>query len=142
MATVSIYLNFMGQAEDAFNFYKKVFNAEFDMGIMYFKDMPKEEGMPDLSEKEKNLVLHVSLPIIDGTHLYGSDMLESMGHKLLIGNNTTISLDLDSRAEADNLYSLLSEGSTQYVPMSEQFWGYWGVCLDKFGIRWMFNVMN
>lgn len=142
MAQVSIYLNFMGNAEEAFNFYKKVFNSEFDMPIARIGDMPAPEGAPQLPEAELKKVMHVSLPIIGGTRIMANDMLESMGHKLVVGNNTTINLELDSREEADRLYGLLSEGSTECMPMSEQFWGYWGVCLDKFGIRWMFNVMN
>jgi PhnB protein len=72
----------------------------------------------------------------------GTDMLESMGQKLVVGNNTTISLQLDSKKEADKLYSALSEGGSDKAPMRDEFWGYWGCCLDKFGIRWMFNVMN
>jgi len=72
----------------------------------------------------------------------GTDMLESMGHKLVVGNNTTINLEPDSKEEADRLYNLLSQGSTDCTPMTQQFWGYWGCCLDKFGIRWMFNFSN
>ena len=72
----------------------------------------------------------------------GTDMLESMGHTLMVGNNTTISLELDSRDEADRIYQVLSERGSDCVAPHEQFWGYWGVCLDRFGIRWMFNVPN
>lgn len=142
MGKVSIYLNFMGNADEAFNFYKKVFNTEFVQPIMYMKDVPMPEGTPELSEKDKNAVMHAALPILGGTVIMGTDMLESMGHKLVIGNNTTISLETDSKEEADRLYNALSEGATECAPMSQQFWGYWGVCLDRFGIRWMFNYFN
>ena len=62
--------------------------------------------------------------------------------KLKIGNNTTISLECDSKADADRIYSVLSQGSTESVAPHDEFWGYWGVCLDRFGIRWMFNITN
>jgi PhnB protein len=66
-------------------------------------------------------------------------MLESMGHELRIGNNVTINLEPDTREETERLYARLSEGSTESAPLVDQAWGYWGVCLDRFGIRWMFN---
>jgi PhnB protein len=142
MAKVSIYLNFQGNTEEAFNFYKSVFNTEFDSPIMHNKDIPAMEGMPAFSDEDKGKVMHVSLPIPGGISIMGTDMLESMGHKLVVGNNTTISLEPDSKEDADRLYNLLSQGSTECAPMSQQFWGYWGCCLDKFGIRWMFNFPN
>lgn len=142
MSTVAIYLNFMGQAESAFNYYKTVFGTEFSAPIMRMRDLPPNPNAPAMSEKDLNCVMHVALPIVGGTELMATDMLESMGQKLIVGNNTTISLQLDSRDEADRLYAALSDGGTDKAPMTEQFWGYWGCCLDRFGIRWMFNVMN
>jgi len=139
MAKVSIYLNFMGKTEDAFNFYKSVFKTEFATPVMYMKDMPAQPGMPALSEKDANSVMHVALPILAGTLLMGTDMLESMGHKLVVGNNVTISLEPDSKEETDRLFKALSEGGSDIAPMRDEFWGYWGCCLDKFGTRWMFN---
>lgn len=142
MAKSNIYLNFQGNAEEAFNVYKSVFQTEFSATMMRMGDMPQQEGMPQLSEKEQKMIMHVALPILGGTQIMGTDMLESMGHTLTIGNNTTISLELDSRDEADRIYAVLSEGGSDCVAPHEQFWGYWGVCLDRFGIRWMFNVPN
>ena len=142
MAHVSIYLNFMGNAEEAFTHYKKVFQTEFVMPIMRMTDIPNQEGMPPLSEAEKNRVMHVALPILGGTQLMGTDMLESMGHKLIEGNNVTISLNPDTKAEADRLYQELSKGGADAVAPHDEFWGYWGTCKDRFGIRWMFNVFN
>ncbi len=142
MSNVAIYLNFQGNAEEAFNHYKKVFGTEFSAPIMRIKDIPADPNAPKFSEKDLNCVMHVALPIVGGTQLMATDMLESMGQKLVVGNNTTISLQLDSKEEADRLFNALSEGSTECAPMSEQFWGYWGCCLDRFGVRWMFNVMN
>ena len=142
MSKIAIYLNFQGTAERAFTFYKSVFGTEFSAPIMRIGDLPADPNGPTFSDADKNCVMHVALPIIGGTEIMGTDMLESMGHKLIVGNNTTISLQLDSREEADKLYNALAEGSTENAPLREEFWGYWGTCLDKFGIRWMFNVMN
>ncbi len=140
MSKVSIYLNFQGNTEEAFNFYKTVFNTEFSAPIMYNKDIPEHLGMPSLPENEKGKVMHVAMPILGGTQIMGTDMLESMGHKLKIGNNTTINLEPDTREETERLYQALSAGGSDAMPLQDQFWGaYWGCCLDRFGIRWMFN---
>lgn len=143
MASVSIYLNFQGNTKEAFEFYKSVFGTEYSSPIMYVRDAPSNPAMPPLPENEKNAVMHVALPILGGTQIMGTDMLESMGHHVKIGNNTTINLEPDSREETERLYKALSEGATNCMPLADQFWGaYWGVCLDRFGIRWMFNYYN
>lgn len=142
MASVAIYLNFQGNTEEAFDHYKKVFRTEFSTPPMRFRDMPPREGMPALSEADKNKVTHVSMPILGGIQLMGTDMLESMGHKLIEGNNFTISLSPDSKEEADRLFHELSDGATDSVPPHNEFWGYWGTCKDRFGTRWMFNIMK
>jgi PhnB protein len=142
MANVSIYLNFDGNAEEAFNTYKKIFRTEFSSPIGRMGDMPPQPGMPALSDTEKKKVMHVALPILGGTEIMGTDVLESMGHKLIQGNNITISLNPDSKEEADRLYKELSQNGADGVTPHDEFWGYWGTCKDKFGIRWMFNVMK
>ena len=143
MSKVSIYLNFQGNTEEAFQFYKKAFQTDFVGPIMYNRDVPPMEGMPSLPENERGKVMHVALPILGGTVIMGTDFLESMGHKLVIGNNTTINLEPDTRAETERLFNILSEGGSSIAPLSDQFWGaYWGCCLDKYGIRWMFNCME
>jgi PhnB protein len=142
MAYTSIYLNFMGNAYEAFNFYKKVFKTEFSAPFMRMSDIPAQPGMPELAEDEKNKVMHVALPILGGTEIMGTYVLESMGHKLIEGNNVTISLNPDSKTEADRLYTELSQGGVDGVAPHDEFWGYWGTCKDKFGIRWMFNITN
>lgn len=140
MAKVSIYLNFPGTSEEAFNFYKSVFKTEWSAPIMRMGDMPAPEGMPALSKEDKNKVMHFALPTLAGVEIMGTDTLESMGHSTVIGNNTTISLEPDSREETERLFKLLSQGSTEIAPLADQFWGaLWGCCLDKYGIRWMFN---
>jgi PhnB protein len=142
MASTSIYLNFMGNTEEAFNFYKSVFGTEYFMPPMYLGDAPPHPGAPPLSDADKKAVMHVSLPILGGTLIMGTDMLESMGQKLVEGNNVTISLQPDSKEDADKLYNALSEGGSEKAPMRDEFWGYWGCAKDRFGIRWMFNVMK
>ena len=140
MAKTSIYLNFNGNAEEAFNFYKNVFQSEFSSPIMRMKDNPPMPGAPVLSEKEANGVMNVQLPILGGTIIMGTDILESMGQVLKIGNNTTINLEPDTKEETERLFNALSEGGSDIAPLMEMFWGaYWGCCLDRFGIRWMFN---
>lgn len=142
MASVSIYLNFAGNAEEAFNTYKRIFKTEFSAPLTRMGDMPTQPGMPALSETDKTKVMHVALPILGGVQIVATDVLESMGHKLVEGNNVTICLNPDTKEEADRLYTGLSEGGTDGVAPHEEFWGYWGTCKDKFGIRWMFNVIN
>jgi PhnB protein len=138
MAQVNTYLNFQGQAEEAFAFYAKTFGTEVTM-LSRYSDMPAV-GPGQLPAEEQNLVLHAQLPIIGGHLLMATDMLRSMGQETRIGNNTTLCLDIDSREEADRLYGALSEGGSEASPMADMPWGaYWGVVLDRYGIRWMVN---
>ena len=140
MASVSTYLNFMGTAEEAFTFYARVFGTAFTVPPMRMGDMPPMPDAPPLTDAEKQMVMHVELPILAGHLLMATDMIESMGHQLVVGNNTTINLSPDTRAETERLYGLLSEGGTDAAPLEDMFWGaYWGTCLDRFGVRWMFN---
>jgi PhnB protein len=106
------------------------------------KDMPPPEGMPALTEAEKEKLMHAALPILGGTQIMATDILESMGQKLVEGNNITVSLNPDTKEEADRLYNELSEGGAPGVAPHDEFWGYWGTCKDRFGVRWMFNVMK
>jgi PhnB protein len=142
MASVSTYLNFKGQTEEAFTFYKSVFGTEFDgNGIMRMGDVPPSEDMPGPSDAEKNLVMHVSLPILGGHLLMGSDVPESWGGPFTQGTNVYISLHPDTREEADSLFAALSEGGSVEQEMADMFWGdYWGATRDKYGVQWMVNV--
>ena len=94
---------------------------------------------PRPTEAERDLIMHIELPILADHVLMGTDMLESMGHQLRIGNNVTINLEPDSRSETERLYAALSEGGSESTGLMEQPWGYWGCTLDRYGIRWMFN---
>jgi PhnB protein len=138
MERVNTYLNFQGQTEEAFGFYARTFGTEVTM-LSRFSDMPAA-GPGELPAEEQNFVLHAELPIIGGHLLMATDMLGSMGQQTRIGNNTTLCLDVDSREEADRLYDALSEGGSEASPMADMPWGaYWGVTLDRYGIRWMIN---
>lgn len=140
MARVSTYLNFMGRTAEAFEFYRSVFGTEYLGEVQRMGDVPAGPGMPELSEAEQQMVMHVELPILAGHVLMGTDMLESMGHELRIGNNVTINLEPDTREETERIYAALSEGATDATGLQEMFWGQlWGTCLDRFGIRWMFS---
>lgn len=140
MARVSTYLNFANQTEEAFLFYQSIFGGEFIGGINRFGEMPPAEGMPPLNEKDKNLVLHMALPILGGHVLMGSDAPESMGFKINYGNNVHINLETDTREESDRLFKALSAGGTITMPLQDMFWGdYFGSCTDKYGLQWMFN---
>ncbi len=142
MASVAIYLNFQGNAEEAINHYKKVFGTEFSNPLVRFKDAPSNPAAPPLPEADQNKVAHVALPIPGGVQIMAADMLESMGQKLIAGNNFTIYLSPDTTEEADKLYSGLSEGGTDGIAPHDEFWGYWGSCKDRFGISWMFNILK
>ena len=136
MASVGTYLNFNGNTEEVFNFYKSVFGGEFVV-LQRFKDAPQ---MGPVSEADMDKVMHVSMPIAGGHMLMGSDMLESMGHKHIAGNNFSISLNADSEAEADELFNGLSVDGNVTMALQKTFWGaYFGMWTDKFGIQWMIN---
>jgi len=140
MAKVSVYLNFPNKTEEAFNFYRKIFGGEFTGGIMRFRDIPPSEAMPPVPEAEKDLVMHVSLPILGGFDLMGSDAPASMGFRVIEGNNVYINLEPDTRTETRRLFKALSEGGKVEQELQDMFWGdYFGSCSDKFGILWMFN---
>jgi PhnB protein len=141
MARVSTYLNFPGNTEEAFTFYKSVFGGEFGgNGISRFRDIPASPDMPPIPESDKDMIMHVELPILDGHVLMGTDAPESMGFKVHNGNNFYINLEPDTRAETDRLFKALSAGGKVTQPLQDMFWGdYYGSCNDKFGIQWMFN---
>lgn len=140
MATVSIYLNFERDTEEAFEFYKTVFGTEYVDGITRFGDMPTSEEGPTIDDADKNLVMNVALPLMGGVVLMGTDAPASMGFQLNKGNNVYINLQPDTREEADSIFAALSAGGTVEQVMTEEFWGYYGSCADRFGVQWMLNV--
>jgi PhnB protein len=141
MARVSTYLNFARNTEEAFNFYKSVFGGEFGgHGIARFGDMPPMEGMPPIPEEDKNLIMHIELPITGGHNLMGTDAPESMGFTVTRGNNIHINLEPDTREETKRLFDGLREGGNVTMELQDMFWGaYYGTVTDKYGITWMVN---
>ncbi len=143
MARVSTYLNFPRNTEEAFNFYKSVFGGDFTGGIHRFSEVPPQEGQSPMAEADKNLVMHIALPILGGHMLMGTDAPESMGFNVNFGNNIYISVEPDTRLETDKLFSALSAGGKVEMSLAEMFWGdYFGSCTDKFGVHWMFNCSS
>ena len=139
MARVNIYLNYMGNTEQAFSLYRSVFGGEFT-SLQRMREVPTGPDQSVLPDSERDLIMHIELPILDGTVLMGTDMLESMGHSLRLGNNVTISLEPDNLSETQRIFDGLAEGGTDVMPLNRMFWGaYWGTCCDRYGVRWMFN---
>lgn len=141
MATVSTYLNFPNNTEEAFNYYKSIFGGEFfGNGIMRFGDIPPQEGRPSMDPAMNHLVMNVGLHILEGHLLMGTDAPEQMGFKLNFGNNMYINLEPDTKEETKKLFDALSAGGKVSNELQDMFWGdYFGSCTDKFGVQWMFN---
>ena len=136
MAAINPYLNFNGNTEEAFNFYKAVFGGEF-LAVMRFKDNAE---CAQVSESDKNRIMHIALPIGNGNILMATDSLESLGQKLTVGNNFYICLSPESKKEAEKLFNGLSAGGKIEMPLQDMFWGaYYGSFADKFGVQWMVN---
>ncbi len=140
MSRVSTYVNFSRNTEEAFLFYQSIFGGEFIGGIHRMGEVPPQEGVPPLSEDDKNLVMHVALTTLGDHVLMGTDAPESMGFTLNQGNNVYINLEPDTRAETERLFTALKEGGVVEMELQEMFWGdYFGSLTDRFGLRWMFN---
>ena len=143
LSKVGTYLNFSRNTEEAFNFYKSVFGGEFLGDIMSLGDAPVQEGMPPLAKEDKNLVMHIALPIMGNHLLMGTDAPESLGFKMNFGNNIHICLEPNTREETKRLFDALAKGGTVTMNLDDMFWGaYYGTVTDKFGVQWMFNYTN
>jgi PhnB protein len=140
MASLNPYLNFSGNCEAAFNFYKSVFGGEF-VTVMRFNEVPAEamtEGPPMAASEAEN-IMHVALPIGHGTILMGSDRPAAMG-PTTHGDNYYVSISAESEAEASKLFKGLSAGGEVVMPLEKAFWGdYFAMWVDKFGIQWMIS---
>ena len=133
MAKINPYINFNGNAEEAFNFYKSVFGGEF-ASIVRFKDLESPEfPIPD---NEANKIMRIILPIGNNT-LIANDVPEAMGPVSENENRSKISVSTHSREEADKIFAGLTLGGTVEMPMSDSPWGtYFGMFRDQFGIEW------
>lgn len=136
MKSFNPYLNFNGNTEEAFSFYKSVFGGEFAM-LMRFRDVQGNDNLPD---EIKDKIMHIALPIGNDTMLMATDSIESLGQKLVQGNNHYFMLSTDSKEEADDLFAKLSVNGSIEMPPQDTFWGdYYGSLTDQFGIQWMIN---
>ncbi|MEO7924968.1 MAG: VOC family protein [Chitinophagaceae bacterium] len=134
MPAINPYLNFPGNTEEAFNFYRSIFGGEFVM-IQRFKDTPEADRVP---AEHKDKIMHIALPIGNGNILMATDALESMGHKVTTGTNFHLSVSADSKTGAEKIFTGLSAGGKITMPLADTFWGsYFGMCTDKFDIQWM-----
>ncbi|WDI31694.1 VOC family protein [Hyphococcus flavus] len=134
--SLNTYLTFDGNCGEAFDFYKSVFGGEFMMRSTF------AEGPPDMgvSNQYKNRIMHVSLPI-GSSMLMGSDTAGEASGPFVQGTNFSISYAPSSKADADEKFLKLSAGGMEIMAMQDVFWGsYFGMCIDKFGIRWMLNM--
>jgi len=141
---VCSYLNFPGNTEEAFLFYRKVFRTEFSgKGIQRFGDIPADENHPPVAEAIKKMVLHIELPIIGNHVLMGTDAPKEMGFTLNQGNNMHISIEPETREEAKRIFEELSENGNITMPLEDMFFGaYYGSFTDQYGINWMINHNN
>jgi PhnB protein len=136
MSRTSTYLNFGRNTEEAFQFYKTVFGTQFSSPIMRMS----ASGAPNLSDSDQNLVMNVALPILGGHVLMATDAPESMGFKLIQGNNVHINLEPDTLEETERLFNALAMGGKIGMPLEKMMWGaIFGSLTDQFGIQWMFN---
>jgi PhnB protein len=134
MVTINPYLNFPGTTEEAFNFYKSVLNGEI-IGLQRFKDTPEATKLP-AHEQEK--MMHMSIAFGKGNLLMATDALESMGHKVTAGTNFHLTVNTESKDEANRVFKGLAAGGQITMPIEDMFWGaYFGMLTDKFGIQWM-----
>ena len=135
MATINPHINFNGNAEEAFTFYKSVFGGEFAR-ITRFKELASAEFK--IAEKEENKIMHIALPIGKCNMLMANDVPEIMGRTNENENRSKIAIVAESKEEADKLFNGLSEGGEVEMPIAESPWGsYFGMFRDKYGIEWM-----
>ncbi|RZJ64429.1 MAG: VOC family protein [Flavobacterium sp.] len=140
MKAVNPYLNFQGQSEQAFNFYKSVFGGEYSAFVRY-GDMPQtpdQEGCAGMILPDKDKIMHISLPLPTGNTLMATDVVGSEEFPFLPGNNFSISVSADNTDEGKKLYDALSKDGNPMMPFAPADWGgHWGMLVDAFGIQWM-----
>ena len=133
MISINPYLNFPGNTEEAFEFYKSIFGGEFQM-VQRFKETPAASSV---KATEQDKIMHIALPLGNNV-LMATDALESMNQKVTAGNNISLSINLDTKEEVDRIFKGLSQDGQAQMPPEDQFWGdYFGMCTDKFSIQWM-----
>jgi PhnB protein len=140
MATINPHINFNGNAEEAFNFYKSVFGGEFAK-VIRFKELSSPEY--PIPEKEENKMMHIALPIGNCNMLMGNDVPEFMGPTNENENRSKIAITAESKEEADKLFNGLSAGGQIEMPIADSPWdSYFGMFRDKYGIEWMVDFSS
>jgi PhnB protein len=140
MATTNTYLNFNGNCEAAFSFYKSVFGGEF-AHLSRFNEMPESDEFK-VPKTDGNKVMHVGLPI-GNSFLMGSDTIDTWGPKFVKGNNFSVSVTPENKEEADSIFNALSKNGQVTSPLQDTFWGaYFGMLTDQYGINWMINYQE
>lgn len=136
MTKINPYLTFIGNCEEAFNHYKSIFGGEFTY-VGRFDEMPPNPENP-MSDEDKTKIMHMSLPISDETVLMGSDALGELADQTIIGSNISLSINADTKEDANKIFEALATGGKITMPITDSFWGdYFGMCTDKFEINWM-----
>ncbi len=139
MKAISAYLNFQGNTEEVFNFYKSVFGGEF-AALQRFKDMPEMPGAMKVDVKDEDKIMHIALSVGKDVNIMGSDALESHGQRLTFGNNAYLSIVAESEEEAERIFKDLSSGGKIEMPLQKMFWGaLYASFTDKYGVQWMIN---
>lgn len=137
MSAINPYINYKGNCEEAFEFYRSVFGGDFMGPKMTWDSVEMGQPVPDAA---KGKIMHMALPIGEGSVLMGSDCVEGFGPPVEFGNNMSIAISPDSKEDADRLFDGLSAGGKVSMPMADAFWGgYFGAFTDKFGISWLIN---
>jgi PhnB protein len=133
---INPYLNFQGNTEEAFNFYKSVFGGEFE-GLTRFKEGPAN---PKLTPEDLNKIMHIALKIGDST-LMGTDCLISADQQVKFGNSVSMCINPPTKEDADRIFAALSAGGVVEMPLQEMFWGdYFASFTDKYGMLWMIST--
>jgi PhnB protein len=135
MPLINPHINFNGNAEEAFNFYKSVFGGEFSK-VLRLKDIANDQF--PVAEKDENKILHIALPIGKYNMLMANDVPDFLGKVNENENRSKISISAENREEADKIFNGLSAGGQVEMPMDDSPWGsYFGMFRDKYGIEWM-----
>lgn len=139
MTAINPYLHFLGNAEEVFNFYRSVFGGEF-ASVMRYGDMSGQKGCENMSDEDKKKIMHIALPLSGGNVLMATDAVGEYAKDAVFGNNISLSIGADSKAEAEKVFNGLADGGTVTMPLGDTFWGaYFGMLKDKYGIQWMVN---
>jgi PhnB protein len=137
MISANPYLNFKGNAEEAFTFYRQVFGGEF-VSVIRFRDFP--DNSMGVAEAELDKIAHIALPLGPNNLLMATDVVTSWSRPFERGNHCYISLEAESATESDTLFNALSRDGTIEMPLQETEWAErYGICIDRFGVQWMVN---